>query len=62
MAKTLIQKSREKTPAEKAAFHAIVGAGKSNVIRDFFGLTPQDEDAIETEMDRALTVNLQRQG
>ena len=60
MAKTLIQRSREgATPAEKATF-AVFG-GKAP-IRDFFALSARDEQEIETELDRALQVNLERQG
>jgi hypothetical protein len=62
MAKTLIQQSRAKTPAEKAAFHAISGAGKSKVIRDFFALSERDEQFIEAELGTAIDVNLHRQG
>lgn len=62
MAKTFIQRSREKSPAEKATFHALSGAGRSGVIRDFFGLTEAEEAAIEKELDLRLQVNLDRQG
>jgi len=51
---TLIQQSRRKSPAEKAAFHQITGAGKSRVKREFFGLTTADEDAILKRVDQAL--------
>jgi phage gpG-like protein len=59
---TLIQKSRRVPPSEKASFHVLQGAGKSKTIRDFFGLSDKDEQAIEQELDQALQVNLQRQG
>lgn len=43
---TLIQRSREVSPAEKASFHNIEGAGKRGVLREFFGIAPSDEGAI----------------
>ena len=55
---TFIQNSRRKSPAEKAAYHQMTGAGTSKVRREFFGLTPTDEDAIvnriNSHLDRAL--------
>lgn len=58
MPQTLIQRSRSVRPSEKAAFHQITGAGKSRVKREFFGLSPVDETAIETELDIRIGVNL----
>lgn len=57
---TLIQRSREKTPAEKAYFHQESGAGKSRVTRKFFGLSQDDEAWLEQELDTALDVNLRK--
>jgi hypothetical protein len=51
---TLIQQSRRKSPAEKAAFHTLTGAGRSHVKRQFFGLSDADEDAIADRVDRYL--------
>jgi hypothetical protein len=59
--KTLIQRSREKSPSEKAG-HAVYGAGKSLVVRDFFGLSAREEQDIERELGARIDVNLQRQG
>ncbi len=55
---TLIQRSRSKRPSEKGEFHQVTGAGKSHVKREFFGLSAEDEAAIETEVGVALDVNL----
>lgn len=56
--RTFIQRSRSKTPAEKAAFHQIDGAGKSKVKRLFFELDNADEaaivDRIQGGIDKAL--------
>ena len=50
----LVQQSRRVSPAEKAAYHAVVGAGRSRVIRDFFALNTQDETDITAVIDKAL--------
>lgn len=57
---TPIQRSREKTPAEKAQFHHVTGAGKSKVKRQFFGFAPDDEPWLHEELTAALDRNLRR--
>ncbi len=39
---TLIQRSRRVPALEKAAFHQLTGAGRSHVLRPFFGLSESD--------------------
>jgi len=60
MAQTFIQRSRSKSPSEKASYHQIVGAGTSHVKREFFGLTAADEelilDRVAVHLDRAVKV------
>lgn len=51
---TLIQQSRRKSPAEKAAYHQEAGAGRSRVRRRFFELNPGDEAAIIEKIDAHL--------
>ncbi len=51
---TLLQQSRRVSPAEKAAFHNIDGAGRRHVRREFFGLNASDEEAIVDRLDQAL--------
>lgn len=58
MPQTFIQRSRSVPPSEKATF-AVFSSKKP---RDFFGLTPREEDEIERELDRRLDVNLNRAG
>lgn len=53
---TLIQASRRVPPSQKATFHQFTGAGKSHTKREFFGLTPEDEQVIANR----LQVQLQR--
>lgn len=57
---TLVQRSREIPPSDKARWHNDEGAGKSHVIREFFGLSAADESAIEQEVGFAIDVNLRR--
>lgn len=55
---TFIQNSRSKSAEEKALIHNELGAGRRHVIREFFGLNPEDEAAIvariEVGLDQAL--------
>lgn len=44
--KTVIQASRSVRPSEKAAFHQVTGAGRSHVLRQFFGLSEADLDVL----------------
>lgn len=56
--RTFIQRSRSKTPAEKARFHQIDGAGKSKVKRLFFELNANDEAAIVNRIQDGLDAAL----
>ncbi len=60
MAQTLTQRSRNVRPIDKAVWHVVSGAGRSRVLRKFFGLSPADIEAIEQETDTRLAVNLNR--
>jgi len=51
---TFIQRSRSKTPAEKAAFHQIDGAGRARVKRPFFELDRADEEAVVARINDGL--------
>lgn len=53
---TPIQKSRSVPAGDKATFHQFEG----KVLRKFFGLSPDDAQAIEQELDVRLSVNLAR--
>jgi len=57
---TLIQQSRRVPPAEKALFHNVTGAGKSQVKREFFDLDASDQAALTDELKRRMTRNLQK--
>ena len=56
---TFIQRSRSVGANDKAFFHNEVGAGKSQVIREFFDLSEADADQIETAVDAYLEKMLQ---
>ncbi len=60
--RTLIQRSRDVRPGEKALFHNVSGAGKSRVKREFFDLDETDVQAMTEELARRVTRNLQTQG
>lgn len=53
-ASTFIQRSRSVGAADKAFYHNETGAGRSGVVREFFALSPSDEDAIEAAIDAHL--------
>lgn len=53
-ASTFIQRSRAVGAADKAYFHNEVGAGASQVVREFFGLSADDEDQIEVALDKFI--------
>ncbi len=59
---TRIQGSRHVSPAEKAAFHQVSGAGRRHVLRQFFGLAPSDEAALFQQFGLHLDANLAREG
>lgn len=59
---TLIQRSRRKSAAEKAAYHELTGAGKSRVKRPFFGLDDKDEAAIVQRIDQGIQALLGKTG
>lgn len=53
---TFIQRSRSVAGADKALYHNVTGAGRSRVIRRFFGLSSDDgttiRDAVQKFLDR----------
>lgn len=51
---TLIQRSRRVSPAEKATYHELTGAGRGRTLRPFFGLDDRDETAIVDLIDKGI--------
>jgi len=58
--RTLIQQSRSESPQQKATYHAVVGAGRARVKRDFFDLGPGDPEEIRRLLQARMTERLQR--
>ena len=59
---TLIQRSRRVSPTEKALYHNELGAGRSRVIREFLGLSPEDETVIRTRLETLVKQRIGAQG
>jgi hypothetical protein len=57
---TLIQQSRRKSPAEKAAYHHVAGAGRSRVKREFFDVSDSELGQVRTLLSNRLKANLAR--
>ena len=57
---TLVQRSRAVSPEQKAVYHAVSGAGKARVKRDFFDLGPGDDEAVRTLLQGRVTERLRR--
>ena len=57
---TLIQQSRRKSPAEKAAYHQVAGAGRSRVTREFFDVSDAELGQVRTLLSARLKANLAR--
>jgi hypothetical protein len=51
---TFVQRSRALAGADKALYHCETGAGKSRVIRNFFGFSASDADAIAAAVDQIV--------
>lgn len=52
---TFIQRSRAVPGADKALFHNVTGAGRSHVIRKFFGLTSDEKTLIRDRVQAYLS-------
>lgn len=59
---TFIQASREISAEEKAWFHNVSGAGKGQVIREFFGLNDGEVSDIEDALEAGIEKLLDEQG
>ena len=57
---TLVQRSRRRSPQDKAFFHQVTGAGKSRTRREFLGLTDEELRQIEDALERRVYVKLER--
>lgn len=57
---TFIQRSRSVSAEEKAQYHNEDGAGKRHVIREFFGLNPDDEAVIVAAIEAGIERQLEK--
>lgn len=52
---TFIQASRGVSSEQKAIYHQVAGAGQGRVLRKFFELSDADMDAIQDQVDLAVS-------
>jgi hypothetical protein len=57
---TFIQRSRSVSSEEKAIYHNVTGAGRSGVIREFMGLTPDDETTLGKTLEASIQSRIGR--
>jgi hypothetical protein len=55
---TFIQRSRSASSEQKAIWHNVTGAGRSGVIREFFGLNQDDGTAIQNGLETLIKARL----
>jgi hypothetical protein len=55
---TFIQRSRQESSEQKAMFHQVTGAGRSHVMRQFFGLTPAEQGIALTTLEGLIASRL----
>jgi hypothetical protein len=55
---TFIQRSRNESSEQKAIFHQVTGAGRAHVIRQFVGLTSQEQDVAKTVLEGLIATRL----
>ena len=58
---TFIQASRSASAHSKASWHAVEGAGKRRVVRDFFQLSEQDMTTLTAYLQGRLDQRIARQ-
>jgi hypothetical protein len=52
--RTFIQRSRDVSSEQKAMWHNVTGAGKSHVVREFFGLSDDEQNAAKAALEKAI--------
>jgi polyphosphate kinase len=55
---TFIQGSRQIASEQKAIFHHVMGAGRSRVLRQFFGSTDAEKNEIRDSLERLIAQRL----
>ena len=59
---TFIQRSRGESSEQKAIWHNVTGAGRSQVVREFFGLDDSDHTAVRDAVETLLARRLEGSG
>jgi hypothetical protein len=59
---TFIQRSRSLPSEQKAIYHNVTGAGRSQVIRKFMGLTDQNKADLREAMERVIAERIAKAG
>lgn len=57
-----IQRSRGESSEQKAIWHNVTGAGRSHVVREFFGLTDEEQETAKTTLEDVLERRIQALG
>jgi hypothetical protein len=55
---TFIQRSRAVASEQKAIYHNVTGAGRSGVIRQFFGVSAADETTLGNSLERLIRMRV----
>lgn len=55
---TFISRSRQVSSEEKALYHNVLGAGRSGIIREFFGLTPDNQTELRQQLEQLVQKRL----
>jgi hypothetical protein len=59
---TFIQRSRSLPSEQKAIYHNVTGAGRSQVIRKFLGLTDQNQADLRDGLERLIAGRISKAG
>jgi hypothetical protein len=58
---TFIHQSRSVPSEQKAIYHNVTGAGRSRVIRQFLGLTDQNQIDLRDGLEKLIAMRITRQ-
>jgi hypothetical protein len=58
---TFIQRSRSVASEQKAIYHNVLGAGRSGVIREFFGVSAADETRLGTSLEQLIRLRMRQE-
>jgi hypothetical protein len=61
-ASTFIQRSRRESSEQKAIWHQVTGAGRRGVLRQFFGLTSEEQATVKQVLEGQIAARLRKAG